>query len=295
MKKDIRIGVIGGDARQLSAADRLVEAGYPVFTYGLCDQPELATVCQTYEEAILGIQIMLLPVPLSRDHLQITGCNLALSSLISSLQPGITIYCGLPDENFVHDALKHGCQVVDYTKDEVFMIRNALPTAEGAIAIAMNALTRTLFGCKALVIGYGRIGKILSDLLLHMGAEVTVAARKNTDLAVAGLHGCNRLKIISKEGTDDFFIPPLSERFHVVFNTVPVMLLDEHILCDLPHDIILIDLASAPGGIDYDVAARLGLKTMIALSLPGKVAPITAGEIIGDYLIAQLEEGSVIS
>ena len=75
----------------------------------------------------------------------------------------------------------------------------------------------------------------------------------------------------------------------MLFNTVPVRLIDEDVLRSLPQDIVLIDLASAPGGIDYDAANRLGRKTVVALSLPGKVAPITAGEIVGDLVHSYVE------
>ena len=171
------------------------------------------------------------------------------------------------------------------------MIRNALPTAEGALAIAMTALSRTLFGSHALVIGYGRIGKLLSDLLVKMGAHVTVAARKESDLAVASLHGCHAIPITHVSGTGEFVLPDMDMSCHVIFNTAPAKLLDERVLRQMHPDTVLIDLASAPGGIDYDAAARLGIKTIIAQSLPGKVAPITAGEILAECLLTGREEG----
>jgi dipicolinate synthase subunit A len=38
---------------------------------------------------------------------------------------------------------------------------------------------------------------------------------------------------------------------------------------------LVIDLASKPGGVDFEYAQYKGIKTIHALSLPGKVAPVT--------------------
>ena len=138
-----------------------------------------------------------------------------------------------------------------------------------------------------LVVGYGRIGKLLADLLHLMGANVTVAARKETDLALARMHGCQTNLIREK---NDRSVLSLSTQYHVILNTVPVCLFDEDTLRTMEAETVLIDLASAPGGIDYDAANRLGLKTIVALSLPGQVAPITAGEIIGDLILSHLRK-----
>ena len=289
MIRNTHITVIGGDARQVYAADHLAKAGYTVTTFGLSSAPQSAKACQTYADAVQNAEIVLLPLPMSRDHLQITGTELSLSVFQSRLRQGMTVFCGMPDTSFVHSSQEIGVKVVDYASDEVFMIRNALPTAEGAVAIAMGELRRTLFGSKIFVVGYGRIGKLLSELLKSMGAEVTVAARKMTDLTLASLHGCKPHRILpGEEGS--YYLPALPEAYHVIFNTAPVRLIHEELLRHIPKDTVLIDLASAPGGIDYDTANRLGLKTVIALSLPGKVAPITAGEIIGDLVMSHLRE-----
>ncbi len=286
-----KIAVIGGDARQVAAADFLTRAGCYVATWGLCDIPQSASVYATPEEAFEGSRILILPIPLSKDRLQVTGTELSLLTLLSMIQKGVKILCGRPEEAFVKQVLERGAQVCDYSQDEVFMLRNAQPTAEGAVAIAMNELRRTLFESYALVVGYGRIGKLLADLLLKMGVNVTVAARKPTDLAVARLHGCDTLQILPIQ--DTYLLSTPKQPIHVIFNTVPVKLIGEDILKTLAKDTLLIDLASAPGGVDYDAAHKRGLKTVVALSLPGKVAPVTAGEIIGEYVLTHIKEDDI--
>lgn len=288
MNNGTRIAVIGGDRRQIYAADYLSQAGYKVNTYGLCDLPQYATPCETYTEALENIHIILLPLPVTRDHLQINGTDLSLSSFLSHLTSQTTVFAGMPDKKLIDDMKTRGANVIDYAENEVFKIQNALPTAEGAVAIAMGELRRTLSGSRALIIGYGRIGKLLGDLLKNMGCDVSIAARKDTDLTLARLHGCHSIRIQTEKGSSVLDIP---SQFHVIFNTAPVRLIGESVLRKLSQDTVLIDLASAPGGIDYDAANRLGIKTVVALSLPGKLTPITAGEIIGELVSASIEGG----
>lgn len=286
MNRDIKIAVIGGDARQIFAADRLSQAGYQVSTYGLCQTPRYARPCQTYRDVIQDAKLILLPIPVTHDQMQIHGTDISLSCFLSHLSPETTVFCGMPSRELITEIQARGSTVIDYTESEIFKIRNALPTAEGAVAIAMGELRRTLFGSHALIIGYGRIGKLLGNLLKNMGCDVSIAARKETDLALASMHGHFPIAIRTERGNSVLQIPT---DFHVIFNTVPVRLMDERILKSLSQETVLIDLASSPGGIDYDKATQFGIKTVIALSLPGKLTPITAGEIIGDLVLSYVE------
>ena len=290
MKQDINIAVLGGDARQIFAAERLVQCGYTVTSWGLCGQAEGVSVCETPQDALRETNAWLLPIPLSRDGLQLNGTAMTMSTLMSLLHSGITVFCGMPGERFKEACLACGSTIVDYSQDEIFLLQNAMPTAEGAVAIAMNEMRRTLFGSEALIVGYGRIGKLLADLLVRMGVHVTVAARKARDLATAELHGCRSL-LLETDAEGQYRLPIPKQDFHVIWNTVPSPMIGREVLQHLHRSTVLIDLASAPGGIDYDAANNLGVKTVIALSLPGKVAPITAGEIIGNCVIRYFEEG----
>ena len=151
-------------------------------------------------------------------------------------------------------------------------IAYAFPTAEGAIQIALEEMPVTLHGSRALVIGYGRLGKALAPRLAGLGAKVSVAARKYADLAWAEGFG------FGTEHTGE--LKGWLCGYDLVVNTVPVRVLREAELADLKPGCLVIDLASKPGGVDFDAAARLGVKAFWALSLPGKVAPVTAGKSI---------------
>lgn len=124
-------------------------------------------------------------------------------------------------------------------------IVNALPTAEGALQIAMEELPITLHGARALVLGYGRIGSLLARRLHTLGAIVSVSARSNASFAHIWAEGMQALDTRALGGK-------LGE-FDVLFNTVPAQVLGMAELAELREDCLVIDLASKPGGADIAI------------------------------------------
>lgn len=159
---------------------------------------------------------------------------------------------------------------------------NAVPTVEGAIQIAMEELSVTLHGARALVVGYGRLGKLLAHRLAGLGARVSVAARRYADLAWIEAFGYG----VEHTGQLKGWLCG----YDLIINTVPARVLDEDALADLRPGCLVVDLASRPGGVDFDAAARLGIRAIWALSLPGKVAPVTAGRSIKNVIYNILHE-----
>ena len=159
---------------------------------------------------------------------------------------------------------------------------NAVPTAEGAIECAMANTPFTLNESRCMVIGYGRIGKLLSQKLRALGANVTATARRHSDIAWIKSHGfdaCRTQELAEKIGECD-----------IIFNTVPHCVLDFKALSVTKPNVLIIDLASRPGGVDFETAKELERRVIWALSLPGKVAPYTAGRIIKDTIMNIIEE-----
>ncbi len=315
-----KIAVIGGDARQLIVGSELVGAGYEVALYGFggeaseamsvvdslcCSQPSVSVyevlsshlgddvndcgkVAASVSDAIFGSHAVVLPLPSAADGATVSmplgGVPLKFSALSEMLiKNGVKFVCGgkLPSK-FITFCQEKGIEVFDYYESEAFSIANAIPSAEGAIEIAMHELTTTLNGSSALVIGYGRIGKVLSRLLSRLGVEVTASARKPSDLAWIRADGYK----VAETGE---LCELLRERsFDMIFNTVPHTVLGEKELILIPRQTLVVDLASKPGGIDIPVADRLKLNVIWALSLPGKIAPVTSGKIIADAVIEEL-------
>ena len=154
---------------------------------------------------------------------------------------------------------------------------NAVPTAEGALQLALESTDHTLHDSRCLIIGYGRIGRLLA-----LGAEVTVSARKYGDLAWIEAWGCHSVQTGALTGQLD--------RFDLIFNTAPALILDGPRLRETREDCVIIDLASAPGGVDREATKRLPRRVIPAPGLPGKAAPRTAAAAIRDSVYHILEE-----
>ena len=157
-----------------------------------------------------------------------------------------------------------------------------LPTAEGAVQLAMEELSVTLHGARVMILGFGRVGKLTAHRLAALGARVTVAARDYGDLARAAAYGYGGVRL---DGLDHEL-----GGCALVINTIPAPVLDGRRLAWAEPDVFLLDLASAPGGIDLEAARRRGLRAVRAPGLPGRTAPVTAAEAIRDAVYHILRE-----
>ena len=161
-------------------------------------------------------------------------------------------------------------------------ILNSIPTAEGALMIAIQKTARTIQGANVMVIGFGRVGTTTARLFHQVGARVTTAVRETGKFARA--KEMNLYPFYMESLIDEI------EHADVIINTVPAMILTKEILARMNPASIIIDLASEPGGTDFEAAEKAGIQAIHALSLPGKVAPKTAGEILGHVLIDAVRE-----
>ncbi len=285
---------IGGDMRQIRAVNRIAECGIKttVFGFEFAEEKKLSENVEklSHIEDMEGdYDIIVLPLPYTLDGSNINisnpKCKISVSDFLSKASSDSIIFAGKCDKSLIKSAEKYGIKVVDYFEREELQILNAIPTAEGAIQIAMEETPFTLHSSKCLVIGNGRIGAILSKMLTGIGAEVTVAARKQKDRAKVF---SNAIKSIS--------IGELYEtisKFDIIFNTAPSLILDSDMLMKSRRTVLIVDLASKPGGVDFEAARKMGIKVIWALSLPGKVAPDTAGDIIGKTILNIIDEMEV--
>ncbi len=288
MRRTERLAVLGGDARQHSMIRALSERGYEIYAWGIGDcqkQIEPAVLCGAWEDAVRDADAVILPLPASADGVRV-HCPLherdemlRMTTLLDRIK-GKRLYGGRLSEPIRSLAEQKCVTWFDYYDSELLQLKNAVPTAEGAIAIAMRELPVTLYGIRAAVIGYGRIGCLLSERLHALGAHVTVYARRSEQLTLAELHGHTSVRL---RGGNDCFAGRVPD-CRVLFNTVPHRLLTEENLSRFSARCVLIDLASAPGGIDHRAAASLGLTSVWATALPGKCAPESAGIILADTL-----------
>ena len=201
---------------------------------------------------------LLLPVPSFDENGALRGGG-DLAATLERLPRNVTIVGG----NFGNYA-PAGYRCIDLLQDPFYLAENADITAHCAIKLALAKLPATLKGCPVLIIGWGRIGKCLADLLKRMGATVTVATRKPADRAM--------LEALGYESVNTNTLSYELLRYRVIFNTAPVMILSREKTRHCRPDCLFIDLASAPG-IDAD-------NVILARGLPGKDAPESSGELI---------------
>ncbi len=289
------LAVLGGDSRQIAMARALSSMGYPVCVWGLGDcRKEIgdARLCDTWEMAVQSADVVILPLPISADGVRIhcplhdRDVLLRITTLLDGIGKRLLLGGRMP-EPIRNMADQLGVRWIDYFESEVLQLKNAVPTAEGAIAIAMQELSVTIDGLEAAVIGYGRIGELLAEKLRALGAQVTVFARRAEQRARAETRHHRVERLSSEHGS---IAPRSLSCFRVIFNTVPKRIITSDLLRTVRRDCVMIDLASAPGGIDLSAAQNMGLRGVWGTALPGKVAPESAGEILAQSIHVILEE-----
>lgn len=254
-----KITIVGGDNRLKILKNTLEKQGYNVDTLALFSE-DIGDITTS--------DVIILPVPTTKDGVHIftplSSRKITLAELANTTSSEqLILSCNYLFENK---------RCVDYGALDSYALLNAIPTAEGAIKIAIENTNYTLWKSKVLVIGYGRVGKILADRLNALGADVTVSARKPSDLSLIDALGFKSVN------TNHLNLTPIN--YDIIFNTVDVKVIaDDNItkdMCDL-----IIDL-STHGGLSLDIAQEKGIKTIKAPGLPGKIAPKTAAQILSD-------------
>lgn len=279
-------GVIGGDRRQIALAESIASDGYTVYTLGF-DTVDFSKGVKKVEleEIAARCENIILPLPVTTDgkylNVQYSENRILLDDQFAEYMCHKQVFGGMMGKLFLTSELWDSIDTYDYYIREEFTVRNTVPTAEGALEIAMREFPGTINGSNCLVVGFGRIGKILAWMLRGIGANVTVSARKPSDFAWIESYGYQSIK------TDDICD---RDQYDLIFNTVPALVFNRRTLSKARPGTILIDLASAPGGVDYEAAEKLGIQAIKALSLPGRVAPKAAGDIIKNTIYHIIEE-----
>lgn len=280
-------GILGGDKRQLFLAELLASDGYEVFVYGF---PHIDFVHSSIRKVDLKTTLencrdLILPLPVSTDGRNLKAIYadgpIPLDDHFAKECEGHRVYVGMKERLLKTSPFWENADVQDYNAQEGFAVRNAAITAEAAVGIAISESPDVLCHSRCLVVGFGRIGKQLSLRLKAMGANVSVCARKEKDYAMIESLGMKPIPT-AKIGEN--------ASFDLIFNTVPAVLFDRRVLQQFANTIILIDLASSPGGVDLEAAKELGIHVVQALSLPAKTAPKAAGKVIQQTIYMMMGE-----
>lgn len=278
MNKPYTFWVLGGDMRQVYLSRLLAADGHRVSVYAT-GGPDTAD-----PEGLSRADCVVFPLPVCSApgvlSAPLSGFDHPIDPLLDRLHPGQLLCGGRPDRDTLTRFAVRGLALTDYFALEELTIANAIPTAEGAVQLAMEQLPVTIHDLPVLILGYGRVGRVTARRFAALGARVTVAARRPEQQVWA-----------RSEGLAACPLPlPLGglEQFGLVINTVPAPVLDGEALSRLNSACPVIDLASAPGGLSPDCRSQWSSRVTHALALPGKVAPMSAAGYIRDVIYGLL-------
>ena len=278
----------GGDGRQARLAGLLLADGHSVRTWALerAELPEPARRCRSAAEALDGADCLLLPMPVSAKsgllNAPLSGEGHCLGEVFAAAAPDMLVCGGMPGAEARAVASGRGMRLHDYGAREELLAANAVATAEGAIGVLLGETERTLWRSRVLVTGWGHVARALAPRLAALGAEVCVCARSPGARAW-----------IAAEGLEALGLPELQDALPgcgIVINTVPAPMLTAARVAGMKPDALILDLASAPGGTDFEAARAFGIRALTAPGLPGKWSPQTAAEAVRDAVYNILED-----
>jgi len=276
------LAVLGGDDREVVFVPELIKLGAKINIIGFDNYEglEAANHCPSIEKAVENANAAIMPMPGTDEEGKIRAiyskAELIFTENVAAKLTNKPLFIGVAKPYLKKLCLRYKVILIETAELDEIAILNSIPTAEGAIQIAMQETPFTIHNSNCFVLGYGRVGITLARMLRSLGAKTFVAARDNADLARAFEQGCCPVNF------DDLKTEIV--KADIIFNTVPAKVLDINILKVMDKNSLIIDLASAPGGTDFELAEKLGIKAILAPGLPGKVAPLTAGKILAQVL-----------
>lgn len=280
----MKFAIIGGDLRIIKLAVMLAKEQNEIYAYGLDKSEELKNNprikhCDTIKKAIQEVEIVIGPIPFSSNgktiNMPFSDKEITIREMMHVINAKVLIAGGILPEVY-EMANDEYIEIIDIMKREELAVLNTIATAEGTIQIAIENTNKIIHGSEVLILGFGRIGKVLARKLAGLSAKVTCAARKDEDLAWIQAYG--------HKATNINTIDENLRQYDIIINTVPHIILNEERLKYVKKESLLIDLASNPGGIDKKAVKDNQLKFVWALSLPGKVAPTTSAEFIKETI-----------
>ena len=281
----MKFSVIGGDLRLCSLAKMISKDKNTVSVFAMENSKEIMedkTIkkCESIEEAIEKSEIIVGSIPFLKSNGEMYTSfsdKIIRVEEFTKKKNKDKIFIAGNISNLAKEKLEKSYErVIDIMKKEELVILNTIATAEGTIEVAIQNTDTIIHGSNVLILGFGRVAKEVANKFHGLSAKVTCAARKNTDLAW--------IKTLGYEAVN---INKLSEdlkKYDIIINTVPQMIIDKEEMQFMRQNVLLIDLASSPGGININDAKKMNLKFVWALALPGKVAPVTSAEFIKDTI-----------
>ncbi|WP_018250179.1 dipicolinate synthase subunit DpsA [Orenia marismortui] len=278
-----KVALLGGDDREIELLSILLKEGadLQVLGHSLRVGVQNLTVVNSLEELDMDLDAIIAPMTGTNDSYQVKKTFsdrevILTEDFFAQLNAGSKFFIGFAKPKIKEWCKEYDIELIELAALDELAILNAIPTAEGAIEIAIREMPINLHNNNSFVLGLGRVGITLARMLKGMGSNTYGVARKPKDLARAlemGLNPVDFKDLANEISKADF-----------IFNTVPVLILNGELLERVKSEAMIIDLASYPGGTNFEAAKRLGIKAELALGLPGKVSPRSAGQILGKII-----------
>lgn len=276
--------IIGGDMRQVYLAQELAHSQNRIGHYALCATPD-ERHCQN--DAILiktdslsklcdNSSCIICPIPFTKNKVFLNQCrydeNFSINTLLSNLKAGQSFFAGCIPKGFKDAAMQKGVHVFDFMDELSLAYYNSIATAEGAICEAIRHSSINLHHSSCAVLGYGKCGHTIAHCLKGMFCHVSVFSIKKEERSQAFTFVDNTGNLKDFETS--------AGKFDFIFNTIPSQILTSQQLIKMKPSVIIIDIASAPGGVDYEAAKKLEICAILCPGLPGKYAPSSSAKVI---------------
>lgn len=274
--KGVTVAVVGGDLRMLEHMRRARAAGAVVQHYGSIPGAEEAAgrpAAASLAAAVQGAQIISCPIPgIGTDgslFAKYTDEKLLMTpDVLKGAAPGALMFTYLYYPQLIEWAKGTSVEVIGYGEEDELCILHAIPTAEGAIKVAVENTEDTLLGMPVLCFGLGRVGMSVAQAFGAMKSRVTVTARNPAQLARAKSMGFDTVHLSDLLGVLD--------RFSLIVSSASGKVVTREMIARTRPDALIMDLCSPPGSVDFEAAKELGRRVVWARAQAGS-APRSAG------------------
>lgn len=285
MKNIKKIAIIGGDARYLPLIHFLNKRDnvhLQLIGFEQVEQSYTGAMQSTIDNLVTNdLDAVLLPITGidEKGYIAATFSNQKIrltEEWFSQLPADCLIFTGIANSQLTAYTKNNGLTLIKLMSRNDVAIYNSIPTAEGAIMLAMQHTDITIHGANVFIFGFGRVGETTANRFASLGANVSVVTKYESDLAR-----------IYERNWQGYSIDQVSDYIgnsQIIINTIPAKVINQTLLQKMKSEAIVIDLASKPGGTDFSFAEKRGIKAFHALGLPGLVAPKTSGEMLAERI-----------
>ena len=256
------------DMRQVYLAEILTKRGQSVRCLDIRNESTIKEQLQKLRAFLHNAEMLILPIPVTKS-IDPVELNEILNKDVEN-ETLVLGGCFLPEQLQILDT--RGIRYLDFMRDAIVTEENAIATAEGAIAWLVGHSPYNIEGAKVIVTGYGYCGKAIAKKLASLGARVTVLARRSEVRKQAKTDGFYAV--------DFAFGPEEAMGAVMLVNTVPAPVVTKLLIRELPRDAYILDIASKPGGTDFDCAKESGIAADLVLSIPGRFSPKSSAYIL---------------